>query len=68
MMSVGKAIRKARKERGYSRERLARAAKLNFMTITRWERGESYPNLFPLLAVADVLQISIDELIGRTAY
>ena len=64
-MTIGEAIRKARKERGYSRNRLADEAKISVMTIVRWELGISTPNLLPLLDVANVLKISIDELIGR---
>jgi transcriptional regulator with XRE-family HTH domain len=64
-MTIGEAIRKARKERKYSRQRLADEAKISVMTIVRWELGISTPNLLPLLDVANVLKISIDELIGR---
>jgi transcriptional regulator with XRE-family HTH domain len=64
-MTIGEAIRKARKERKYSRQRLADEARISVMTIVRWELGISTPNLLPLLDVANVLKISIDELIGR---
>ena len=64
-MTIGEAIRKARKERKYSRQRLADEAKISVMTIVRWELGISTPNLLPLLDVANVLKISLDELVGR---
>lgn len=64
-MTIGESIRKARKERKYSRQRLADEAKISVMTIVRWELGISTPNLLPLLDVANVLKISLDELVGR---
>lgn len=64
-MTIGESIRKARKERGYSREHLARKAKISHMTITRWELDMSYPNLLSLWDIANVLDISLDELVGR---
>jgi transcriptional regulator with XRE-family HTH domain len=64
-MTIGEAIRKARKERKYSRQRLADEAKISVMTIVRWELGISTPNLLPLLDIANVLKISLDELVGR---
>ncbi len=64
-MTIGEAIRKAREARGYSRERLARAAKISQITIFQWEHGEFSPTLELLWRVADVFNISLDELVGR---
>lgn len=63
-MTIGESIRKVREERGYSRERLARRTRLHIQTITRWEQGLSFPNLMPLIEVAKVLNVSLDELVG----
>ncbi len=64
-MTIGEHIRKVREEKGYSRERLARRTGLHLQTILRWEQGLSFPNLMPLIEVAQVLNVSLDELIGR---
>lgn len=65
-MTIGQAIRKARKAKGYTLEKLADKAGITFTTIGHWERGETSPNVVPLMAVADVLNITLDELIGRS--
>lgn len=64
-MTVGQSIRKVREEKGYSREHLARKAKIHSQAIVRWELDICYPNLRPLIAVADALNVSLDELVGR---
>lgn len=64
-MTIGESIRTVREERGYSRERLARRTGLHIQTITRWEQGLSCPNALPLIEVADALNVSLDELVGR---
>ena len=65
-MTIGEAIKKARKDRGYSRERLARACGIARETIRKWEDGENSPTLVLLIPVANVLKISLDELVGRS--
>lgn len=66
MLTIGESIKKARVERGYSRIRLADKAQITFQTLCKWEKGETYPNIFNLIPVADALNISLDELVGRT--
>ncbi len=62
---VGQAIRKVREEKEYSREQLARKAGIHSQLIVRWELGISYPTISTLMAVADALDVSLDELVGR---
>ena len=64
-LTIGNAIRKAREARGYSRERLARKAGISQITILQWEHGMFSPTVELLWRVADALDISLDELIGR---
>ncbi len=64
-MTIGESIRKVREERGYSRRRLAMKLGTHWMTIVQWERDVSYPRMKPLIALADALNVSLDELVGR---
>ena len=64
-MTVGQAIRKARTERGYSMPRLAKKMGIQVQTIYQWEAGISEPRCWLLIALADALDISLDELVGR---
>lgn len=65
-MSVGEAIKKARTERGYSLQSLANKSGLSVQAIYHYEYGISEPRCWCLIALADALNISIDELVGRT--
>ena len=64
-MTIGESIRQVREERGYSRERLARQIGVHRMTILKWEYGVSKANIESIIAIADVLRVSLDELVGR---
>ena len=63
--TIGQSIRKVREEKEYTREQLARKAGIHAQLIVRWELGISCPNIRPLIAVADALDVSLDELVGR---
>lgn len=66
-MTVGEAIRKARKDRGYSAQRLANKSGVGKLTIYKYEYDQSQPRLWCLIALADALNITLDELVGRSS-
>lgn len=66
MLTIGEAIKKARVERGYTILDLSRKTGITFQALYRWEKGENYPNVYNLIPIADALNISLDELVGRT--
>lgn len=66
MLTIGEAVRKARTDRNITRSKLAQESGINRYTIMAWEQDRTSPTLLNLWAVADVLGMSIDELVGRT--
>lgn len=64
-MTIGEAIRKAREARGYSMQKLAERSGINIITIYNWEHERASPTAYSLICVADALEISLDELVGR---
>ena len=52
-----------RKERGLSQEELAHAVGVSRQAVQKWESGASRPDLDNLTALAQYLQVSLDELI-----
>ena len=63
---LSKKVKELRKQKGWSQQKLAEKADLAFNTITKIEQGlAEHPNLKTLIKLADVLEISIDELVGR---
>lgn len=53
-----------RQRRGYSQEQIAMQLGVTRQAISRWERGESIPDIDNLVSLAGVYQTSVDELLG----
>lgn len=63
-MRVSESVRKARKAAGYSQQGLAAAAGVPQTTISRWENGTTPHTIQNLIAVAEALGVTLDELVG----
>ena len=66
MASMGNSMERARKKRGLSRPKLSALAGVSELCIWKSEHDLSIPNLYSVIALADALNVSIDEYIGRT--
>lgn len=64
-MTKGEYIREAREKAGLSRRELARRCGLSHCTIVCLEKGTREGRIDTAELIADVLGISIDELIGH---
>ena len=65
-MTIGEAMKKARREKGYSQPKLAMKSGLLVQNISVWETGRAFPNIINLIPIADALGITLDELVGRS--
>ena len=63
--SFGKSFRYHRKRLGITHRELSEACGFSPSLTGKWERGACAPGLFCLVAMADYMNISIDELVGR---
>lgn len=64
-MTIGEAIKAARKARGLKQIELAEKAGISVNTIRFWETDRTSPTAIFLCCVADVLDVTLDELVGR---
>lgn len=62
---IGKAIRRMRKAKGLTVMELQRMIDAGDGQVYRWERGEYAPSAYFLCRMADALECSVDELLGR---
>ena len=61
-MSFQENLIRARKARGMTQEELAARLSISRQAVSKWETGESLPDLYKLAALADELGVSTDEL------
>lgn len=52
-----------RKQKGLSQEELANRLNVSRQTISKWELGDSSPDMEKLIAIRDLFEISLDELV-----
>ena len=64
-MTFGDQLIKARKEKELTQEELAEKLNLSRQTILRWEKNQVFPDISNLKAVAQVLDVSFDYLLGE---
>lgn len=60
---IGEKLYQQRKAAGFSQEELAEKIGVSRQAVSKWERGESSPDTENLIALAQLYEISIDELI-----
>ena len=63
MTKFGRRLRGLRQEKGLSQADLARLAGIHPMQVGKYERGEGYPAVESLVALARALTVSIDFLL-----
>lgn len=65
LMLLEEKIKHYRKQAGISQERMAEKIGVSRQAITKWENGTGVPDISNLIAISDLFQISIDELISN---
>lgn len=64
---IARALVRKRKEKGITQEELARYIGVTKASVSKWETGQSYPDISLLPQLAAYFNISVDELIGYEA-
>lgn len=62
-IQTGKLIAELRKQQGLTQQQLADKLNLSNKTISKWESGSGSPDISNLPILADVLGVSVDELL-----
>lgn len=60
---LGRNIAEIRKKRGYTQKSFGEILDVNEKTISKWERGITAPDVTLLTSIADVLNVTVDELL-----
>ena len=63
-MTIGERINRARKDRGLTQEKLAEMMGVSSQAVSKWENDQSYPDITTLPKLADILGLSVDEILS----
>lgn len=62
-MTLEEQIKSYRKQAGMSQEKLAEKIGVSRQAVTKWENGTGTPDISNLIAIAELFQVSLDELL-----
>lgn len=64
MLYLSENIKKYRTEKNLTQEELAQYLQVSAQSVSKWERGESCPDISLLPALANIFETSVDLLLG----
>ncbi|MBQ6488546.1 MAG: helix-turn-helix transcriptional regulator [Solobacterium sp.] len=62
-MDIGSMLKTARSEAGMTQEKAAEALGVSRQTISNWETGKTYPDIFSVIRMSDLYSVSLDHLL-----
>lgn len=63
-LTIGENIRNFRKKNDLTQEAFADRLGVTYQSVSRWENGATYPDLELIPAIAEILAVTVDELLG----
>ena len=67
-IALGKRLQMARQKAGLTQQQLCARADLSYSTLAKVERGAiKAPSIFTIESIADVIGVTLDELMGRSS-
>lgn len=64
-MTLGERLKMYRTQKGLSQEKIAEMLDVSRQAVTKWEVGQTTPSSDNLIALANLYDVSLDELIGK---
>ena len=61
--TIGYQIQSLRKSKGYTQNQLGDMVGVSFQAVSKWERGETLPDIATFATLAEVLDTTIDNLL-----
>ena len=64
-LMIGDKLKKLRRNRDLTQEEVAAHIGISYQAISKWERGDGYPDITMLPTLADYFGVSTDYLLGK---
>ena len=64
-LTIGEAMKECRERKGISQAEASRLSGIGPSSISQYERGEQFPGVLNMIALADVYDVALDELVGH---
>ena len=65
MIQIDENIRKYRRKKGLSQQDLADIIGVSHQAISKWERGENYPDLLSLVSLSQFFEVDINHWVYK---
>ena len=65
MSTLGSRLLELRKQKGFTQEQLAEKLNVTNQSVSKWEKDINAPDIMLLVELADLLETSVDYLLGR---
>ncbi|KAF1297885.1 hypothetical protein BAU15_08245 [Enterococcus sp. JM4C] len=62
-MDISNKLKNNRKKSGYTQEQISRKLHVSRQTISNWETGKSVPDIYSLIELSSIYDVSLDYLI-----
>lgn len=63
-IKIGENIKRLRKAKNATQEQIAEVLGISVTAVSKWERGETYPDITLLFPLAHYFEVTLDELMG----
>ena len=63
--TIGNNIKKLRKESGITQEQIASKLCISRQALSNYETGTRIPDIYELIVLADLFEVSLDTIVGR---
>ena len=63
-MYIAENLKNLRKKKDWTQEEMAEMLGVSHQSVSKWERGDAYPDITLLPALANLFKVSIDAIIG----